>query len=309
MNDALSVLRLDYCDFWPGFDKEDNWFASVLSEQYRLEVSDTPDLLIYSCYGQQYRTYDCKRVFVSWENRGWGFSQCDFAFSSDRVRSERHLRLPLWVTWLDQPFVQPTNDPRAVLEGKRGFASLVVSNGASPTRNRIHRRLDDYSVVASGGRYQNNVGGPVADKAAFISQYKFNLACENSSYPGYVTEKLLHALQANTIPIYWGAPDVGLDFNPARFINVNDFESDDALMDRIVQLDRDDDAYCDVLSQPWFPNGELPTCANLDGVREQFTRIVSSRITPVAQRPALLRAPRAAADRLRIRHRYRTRKT
>lgn len=309
MNDSLSVLRLDYCDFWPGFDKEDNWFASVLSKRYRLEVSDTPDLLLSSCYGQQYRTYDCKRVFVSWENRGWGFSQCDFAFSSDRIGSDRHLRLPLWVTWLEQPFVQPPLDPRAVLDGKRGFASLVVSNGASPTRNRLHQRLDAYSAVASGGRYQNNVGGPVADKAAFISQYKFNLACENSSCPGYVTEKLLHGLQANTVPIYWGAPDVGLDFNTDRFINVNDFESDDALMDRITQLDRDDDAYCEMLAQPWFPRGELPACADLDAVLAHFGRIVSSEITPVAQRSALVTAPRAAVDRVRIRHRYRTRST
>jgi alpha(1,3/1,4) fucosyltransferase len=30
--------------------------------------------------------------------------------------------------------------------------------------------------------------------------------------PGYVTEKLFHAKAAGCVPIYWGAPDVELDF-------------------------------------------------------------------------------------------------
>lgn len=77
---------------------------------------------------------------------------------------------------------------------------------------------------------------------AFINEYKFNLAFENSSYPGYVTEKLMHALQANTVPIYWGDPGVRSDFNPKRFVNVHDFTSDGALLEHLIGLDRDDDA-------------------------------------------------------------------
>jgi hypothetical protein len=303
-------LRVHFTDFWPGFDPQDNWMANVLRREFDLVVTpDDPDVVIYSCYGRTYQDYRCRRVFLSWENRGWGFSQCDAAFSSDRVRSERHLRLPLWVAWLEQPFRQPVIDPHEILRGKVGFASLVVSNGSSPTRNALHSRMTEYAVVASGGRYMNNVGGPVADKGEFIARYKFNLACENSSYPGYVTEKLLQALQANTIPIYWGAPDVGLDFNTKRFVNVHDYESHDALMARIIELDRDDDAYCEVLAEPWFPNGRLPECADLDAVGAHVRRAVESTVRPVAQRSAAGRRPRAIVDRLRIRNRHRNRRT
>ena len=45
---------------------------------------------------------------------------------------------------------------------------------------------------------------PLTIKLKIISNHKFNIAFENSSYPGYVTEKITDAFIANTIPIYWG---------------------------------------------------------------------------------------------------------
>lgn len=38
-----------------------------------------------------------------------------------------------------------------------------------------------------------------------MRRYKFTIAFENQSYPGYVTEKIADALMAGTVPIYWGA--------------------------------------------------------------------------------------------------------
>ena len=66
------------------------------------------------------------------------------------------------------------------------------------------------------------------------------MAFENSSYPGYTTEKLLQAMQAGTVPIYWGDPSVGRDFNAARFVNVHDYASTKAVIDKICQLDQDE---------------------------------------------------------------------
>src|SRR5207249_8371440 len=43
-------------------------------------------------------------------------------------------------------------------------------------------------------------------KRAFISQYKFTIAFENSSYPGYHTEKILDPMMVDSLPIYWGNP-------------------------------------------------------------------------------------------------------
>ena len=46
----------------------------------------------------------------------------------------------------------------------------------------------------------------------YYKHSKFVLAFENSSSPGYCTEKLFHAKVAGAIPIYWGDPLVMNDF-------------------------------------------------------------------------------------------------
>ncbi|KAG0600277.1 hypothetical protein M758_11G021000 [Ceratodon purpureus] len=50
-----------------------------------------------------------------------------------------------------------------------------------------------------------------------MSHYKFVLAIENTITESYVTEKLFYALDAGSVPIYFGAPNV-LDFVPPNSI-------------------------------------------------------------------------------------------
>ena len=279
------VLRIDFVDFWPGFDKHDNWFTSVLSRRFDIEVSPQPDIVLYSCFGFDHRRFNCTRVFLSWENRGWGFSECDWAFTSDLNSSTHHYRLPLWVAWLDQPFEHPQVDPSAILREKDGFASVVVSNPSGDTRNRIVQQLERHRPIASGGRFRNNVGGPVVDKLSFIGRYKFNIAFENSSSPGYTTEKVLQALSADTVPIYWGDPFVGHDFNTRRIVSYHDFSSEDAFIQHILHLDEDDDAYSSVLREPWFATGRTPPpCADIDAFLDRIEAIIEWKGRPIGQR-------------------------
>jgi hypothetical protein len=65
--------------------------------------------------------------------------------------------------------------------------------------------------------------GRVTRKNAVMRNYKFAIAYENASFPGYVTEKIFDALFAGCIPIYAGAPDV-TDYIPKEtFIDKRDF--------------------------------------------------------------------------------------
>ncbi len=57
--------------------------------------------------------------------------------------------------------------------------------------------------------------GAVADKRATVSQYDFILAFENSDYFGYITEKVIDALVAGTIPLCWGGGGVLLEAIPS----------------------------------------------------------------------------------------------
>merc|ERR1712014_409495 len=95
-------------------------------------------------------------------------------------------------------------------------------------------------------------GGPVKDKLAFLRGYRFNVAFENASHPGYCTEKLLHAFAAGCVPIYWGDPRVSryrdssgpsdsveADFNPKALISAHDYETPELRVRHIEAVDRD----------------------------------------------------------------------
>ena len=50
--------------------------------------------------------------------------------------------------------------------------------------------------------------GRCGSKMEVLRRYRYALVMENQRQPGYVSEKLLDAVIAGTVPIYWGAPDI-----------------------------------------------------------------------------------------------------
>ena len=56
-------------------------------------------------------------------------------------------------------------------------------------------------------------------------------------------EKIVEAFIAGTIPIYWGNSKIAEEFNKNTFLNLNDFESEEALIDKIIEIDQNDDLY------------------------------------------------------------------
>lgn len=87
-------------------------------------------------------------------------------------------------------------------------------------------------------------------KRAFIQKYKFTIAFENSSFPGYTTEKLYDSLFVGSIPIYWGNPMIDKEISSEAIINCNDFDDDfDAVIEKVIEIDRDDERYMYMLSK------------------------------------------------------------
>ena len=97
----MRKVELDFSDFWRGFDKYDNYFYRLLSKKFKVELSDNPDFLIYSCYGNEHRKYSCTKIFYASENMRPDFWDCDFAFTFDFNSSVKHYRLPLYVLYDD----------------------------------------------------------------------------------------------------------------------------------------------------------------------------------------------------------------
>ena len=119
------------------------------------------------------------------------------------------------------------------------FCCFVYSNNVK-YRNEFCIELSNYKKVDCGGSCLNNVGGKVKNKIEFQKKYKFCIAYENSKQPGYVTEKILDSYKSNCIPIYYGSETIKDDFNPETFINANDFDNNNDLIDYIKKVDRDE---------------------------------------------------------------------
>lgn len=276
------VLKIDFADFWKSLDKQDNFFSRLLSKRYELVISDKPDVLFYSMFGKQHLNYRCKRIFYSGENAGADFTECDFALTGDYNPDPRHYRLPLYVLYFPpERFVKPQFDAEAELMNKKGFCSFVVSNPGGKVRNRFYSKLSRYQSIASGGKYRNNIGFRVPDKLAFIRDYKFCMSFENKSYPGYTTEKLVEAMFAYTVPIYWGNPLVSKEFNPDAFLCYHDYPSEEAFIDRIREVDSNKELYLSYLQAPWCRGNQLASPYQPESILNWLSEVIDADIQPV----------------------------
>lgn len=64
---------------------------------------------------------------------------------------------------------------------------------------------------------------------------------------------------AGTIPIYWGNPDIGREFNSAAFINCHDFPTLDDAAAYVKKVDEDDGLWCEIMSRPGKPRNRKPS--------------------------------------------------
>lgn len=247
------MVKINFVDFWGDFNKKDNFITCVLSKKYEVVISDNPDYLFYGTFGYSHLNYNCVKIMFIGENIAPDFNLCDYAIGFDYIHfGDRYMRLPLYCTYNCFSSLTKMNLPSDEILLDRKFCSMVVSNNrhASPHRERFFKLLSEYKQVDSGGKLWNNVGGPVVDKLEFVSQYKFNIAFENSAVHGYTTEKIMEPMTVNTLPIYWGNPIVYKDFNADSFVNVNDFTSMEDAVQHIVDLDNDDTKYLHMLKVP-----------------------------------------------------------
>ncbi len=249
--------KINFSDQYQGFEPDKCWLYRFLVDKFSVELSDKPDYIIVGPYGFEHLKYNgCIKILWTGENGVPDFNFFDYAIGFDHLSfGDRYVRVPLYV-FRDafQNFRNPNKMPTRAELLNRGFCSFVVSNGdADPLRTMFYKRLSEYKRIDSGGRYMNNIGGPVKDKMSFVSRYKFSITFENSSAPGYVTEKMMEAQSVWSVPIYWGDPLVESDFRRDGFVRVSSPDDVERAVQEVVYLDCNDDEYikkctCNVLA-------------------------------------------------------------
>jgi hypothetical protein len=313
---AKRKVRINIARFWPGATAEDiiGLILPDLTPDFEFEVSDSPQVMLYGPYTGDVPEGRFIKVFIGCENVRPIMSECDWAFGVEHEHHVRHPRYMRFVRWGDDShLVQREKSWPDVLRSKRRFCIFLYATSV-PYRETFFTALSRYKHVDSPGRSMNNMPSidPIPGqrdwrvKIDFLRQYKFVIAFENSSRPGYNTEKLTHAIEADCVPIYWGDTEIERSFNVRRFINAHEYlvmprrlvprlpyrphslaseaqptffqraarrinhiasaieqhvwtsRGFDALIERVIQVDRDDELYLRYLREPILIDNRLP---------------------------------------------------
>tara|TARA_Y100000004_G_scaffold197247_1_gene270634 strand:+ start:72 stop:995 length:924 start_codon:yes stop_codon:yes gene_type:complete len=288
----ISKLKLNFVDFWPDFQKDNNYFYHLLASEYDVSIDEKdPDLLFFSVdYAKtrerdKYKNHRCKKIFYTGESVSPNFDsdqsievsnfqahydigKCDFSFSYDFSENCKNYRLPLWVMHIDwfnkksygdSSFLLPLDqieDNEFIRKPKNKFCAFVFSN-PTPLRVEIFNKLSKYKQVDGFGKPFNNWTSGELIKYKTISDYKFSICFENRRYAGYITEKPFHAKTAGNVPIYHADKSVFNDVNENCFINFNDFDSVDDLVNYIQEVDNDEGLYDKYANEPLFKDNKI----------------------------------------------------
>ena len=261
-----------------------------------IETLINPDVLFCSDRNNaEFLDYSCKKIFITEECVFPNFNDFDYAFTfqDDKVYGKNY-RLPVYYKyiWYNANDLLKPKDARKILSEKVKFCNFIVSYDINKKRNDFTKKMMKYKAVDCPGKVLNNMPmiakpypsqGWDYDKIMFQRLYKFTICFENQEHPGYTTEKIVHAMLANTIPIYAGNPYIQYEFNPNSFINANNFNSLDDLVEYVKEVDNDDKLYCEMLSQPWFIENKIPESLTKKAIKERFDEIFFRNIIPVAK--------------------------
>jgi hypothetical protein len=271
----MKKVRIWFDDMDGEFNVDENFITNILKKKYQVILDkNTPDYLFYSNNSKRFLQYDCIRIYYSVENLVPDFNLCDYAIGFHYLNFEdRYIRYPLYLVngfkayngdnySKDLELAQQKHENFKYNMGeKKEFCAFTYSNGnAAECREKIFKALMEYKHVDSGGRYLNNIGGAIDDKLEFQKRHRFVVAFENTSTPGYTTEKIVSAFAACAVPIYWGNPNIEKEFNKESFINCHDYgltkegkkEVIDRIIDEVKRIDLDDGIYEKMLAAPAF---------------------------------------------------------
>ena len=102
----------------------------------------------------------------------------------------------------------------------------------------------DLDIDFYGRRWQltdSRYKGSPYNKSEAIVDYQYSIAIENSSYKNYLTEKFFDLTVCNTVPIYYGCPNVGDIYPPKSFIEIDFSGPIEQTVEQIKDIHANDD--------------------------------------------------------------------
>jgi hypothetical protein len=64
----------------------------------------------------------------------------------------------------------------------------------------------------------------LGSKRELLDEYQFHITPQNASHDNWFDDKIIDALMAKTIPLYWGCPNIGEYFNMDGILHFKTYE-------------------------------------------------------------------------------------
>lgn len=213
-----------------------------------------------------------KKIFVTyeyiWKDRfpsydDYCLGQVDFSIWFREYDRKDYYRFPLWLCTLIEPEETSLDQIKKKIEKienektkfkKEKFWCLIASHDDKKrVRTNTYNLLSELWDIDCPWLLLHNVDVKIPkyeDKIYFMKKYKFNICPENKYHEWYVTEKLIDAIKAGCIPIYYGCFNEFDQkiFNKDRIL----FCDDPKLKEKVERLSIDRDEYMKFIEQPIF---------------------------------------------------------
>jgi len=274
---------------WLDFNTQNNIFTYILSKEYNVILtSNNPDVVITGDHTQHgfensKKIYWCPEPFT--DSDPYQLNINNYNLLQYEIPHKGCFRLPLYVYFAYDSMINGEFDDFSYFSKEkvydknitnRKFCNFVCGGryeGDEQFRDIFYKKLSKYKHIdCPGSRYNNmtKLSGESTTplirskyKREFLKEYKFSIGFENQSnrynytndnsegYQGYTTEKLIEPMISNSLLLYWGNKDIYKEFNTKSFLNFFDYNDLDQYIERIIEIDKNDDLYLEYIMQPF----------------------------------------------------------
>lgn len=212
-----------------GFNFSDTSSFRVLHQIEPTEVLDVADRVI-----EHHRFYD---LILAWNKKILSVCPNAVLFPQGNCTWMD----PNFKPWLTPPInlLPPTTPSTNPLECdtrlKKFQVSFITSSKVSTSGHRLRQEIYEKLPANINGMpvYKHRSPPYIPSKRALLDEYQYFITPQNASQDNWFDDKIVDALIAKTIPLYWGCPNIGDFFNMDGILH---FKTYDELLNLLGSL-------------------------------------------------------------------------
>ncbi|MEM6589611.1 MAG: hypothetical protein AAF641_14285 [Pseudomonadota bacterium] len=121
---------------------------------------------------------------------------------------------------------------------KSKLCSLIASAKRSQPGHVLRHQVADWSQTQNSDMELLGQGyAPFGEKSDGLAPYRYSVVIENAQERNYFTEKLIDAVLCETVPIYWGCPNLGDFMDTGGMILCHSLEDMQAALQAMSEAD------------------------------------------------------------------------